>query len=1511
MKRFCWLISLLLLFISSNYAYSQIDDWLDYSLDYDDSYNISSSLSETSIFDSRNGYNCSPIGEIRFLVVFVELEYENPNDDPDLNGGYFWSVGNLPIWANELFAAYDTTNYDAKQVTKYYRYASSNNHIVLGDYLLAPDNNGVFKIHTTDGKIKSHPEYIIDTINQKLGNSIITASGTLSSISDFDQWTPGAHGIEKENIGNGKWDFVVYIVRNAVEPIKPNGYTTAGNNALLLGHKVDLYSMQCVGNSNKPTHIIRHEYAHMLLGNNNFHTCGGGWAGDLSYNYWIPQTGGWALLGLYGSSLMCWNAWDRYRLGWNGTGNTYDISARDSDGITEVNGDLDSNNGNGIYVLRDFVTTGDALRIKLPYIDEEQEYPEWIWLENHQGTDNNDIEFDQWQYQDYDCVQDFQPGLMAYIQINSNTRESTCQDAVYNQYADYLNPLTANGFWDRRFTTDSVNNECVSNARVRPFILFDENPLTGCGDQNYYAIDLDDNDSLYSDYKKKRYDQISNWTKKDGGLYNKNLFQLGHSSHSFNLNGNPKIGIGTNPSSAPIINMVGQKTQCDTAKNLRKTYINGISIEMLEQNTTNGNIKVKVRFDDVDIDRDVRWCSDSIVLNNIPTSTGYSLNVKNGNSILLDQGLNATRMTNPIMFNGQKIFASPTTFIVQPDVKIHLEENANIILDNSSKMHLKERSSCVIDDQGTLEVKTGTILQLDDCASLVINGTGKLIVERGAELRISPTAILAFQNGLQNMFLESGVIIPNGYANPSNLITNTITNAVITSNTTWSGLNCKVNGCIVIESNTTLNIESSLLRFNDYDGRVIIKQGGKLTIDGSTLKSAHGCSDMWQGIEVWGDRNQHQNPVHGGYLQGYLELKNGATIENAVCAVQLWHPNYISTTGGIIQATDALFKNNTTSVIALEYSNFNPYTGAEMNNKSYFKNCDFVVDNDYLGSGDFYYHVELCNVNGINFHGCDFSVSPNVNGVSSNSAGIVAYDSGFGVLSFCENQNVSPCPEYSLKRCTFSGFHNGIFSFNEGNIARTFSVRDAIFTNNHRGIYMMNMGYATIIGNEFNIGCNSDCGYGVYADGVTNFYIEENLFRPVSGTNCSTFGVGVFNSESVNDVYRNTFEDLTCGNVSYGMNYFANIGTFSNIQGLTYTCNENSNNGIDFYVLKDNGTGGIPKQGSSTIPAGNTFSGSLYHFYNDGDNNVNYYYNVGALQETPDASKIYHVSAYPTINANDCISHYGNGGIIKSPKEKTELAEIYYTSEDNHERYIAAGDIVRSNLNDSIANLEELRQWLGNMQEIASDRMIVSSYIQEGDFKNAFTLANTLPDVYQLKGDDLADHKDYMTLITMYQSLHNSNRTVREMTSDETKIVKDIAENGYGTSKLMAKGIMMENDNRYAEPYICPEFPRGCGKVTADNTDYCSGNVDDLGISINTWPNPAKKLVTIDYKLLEKSSDANLTIINPIGIKVVEIKLETAQNSITLDVSRLNPGIYLLKVDMGDGKEYTEKIIVE
>ena len=510
------------------------------------------------------------------------------------------------------------------------------------------------------------------------------------------------------------------------------GYSGTVSNLNLFGYGID-YCMNIGTFSRCPTTIIRHEYAHGLLGGNNFHTAGGGKQTD----YFIPFTGGWSLLGLSGSSLQCCNAWDRYRLGWKPSGCSFDIGTHDSNNTNYVNGDLNTLNvsDTGVYYLRDFIQYGDAVRIKLPYTDSLSEYQEYLWLENHTGSTSN---FDKWHYeQDYTCVDNFSGGLMSYIQIDKNTRVSNEQNDVYGGYGGYTRPLIANGFCDRLYESDSTFCFCVYWDSTNAFIRNLPNPFTGGSDEEKYAFDRNHDDSL--EYK----DMLDNFIEKtSNNIYLDSLYTSGHNSHIFTINGNNKIGISTNPSTATMMNMVRPYNQSyQDHNNIRATYLNGISIEILEQDV-NGNIKVRVRFDDVDIDNNVRWCSDSIVLNEIATPSGYSLNVKKGDTITLDQGLTATRMTDPITFNGQKIFASPTTFTVQPDVRIHIDTAASIVLENSSKLHLRDGALCRIEDQGSIYVKNGTVFQMDDCSSLNIRGNGKLIVENGAELRISNHAYI-------------------------------------------------------------------------------------------------------------------------------------------------------------------------------------------------------------------------------------------------------------------------------------------------------------------------------------------------------------------------------------------------------------------------------------------------------------------------------------------------------------------------------------------------------------------------------------------------------------------------------------------------------------------------------------------------------------------------------------------------------------------------------------------------
>jgi len=475
-------------------------------------------------------------------------------------------------------------------------------------------------------------------------------------------------------------------------------------------------------------------------------------------------------------------------------------------------------------------------------------------------------------------------------------------------------------------------------------------------------------------------------------------------------------------------------------------------------------------------------------------------------------------------------------------------------------------------------------------------------------------------------------------------------------------------------------------------------------------------------------------------------------------------------------------------------------------------------------------------------------------------------------------------------------------------------VRDASFINNNRGVFMQNTGYATIVRSDFRIGGNSSCGYGIYADGVTGFRIEENSFSPCyKGGAVPTYGIGIFNSRGVNDVYLNTFNKLTCGNIAYGVNHTADVLSgkpSASMPGLTYSCNDNTGNDIDFCVLKDNGTGGIASpQGSATVPAGNTFSGSNYHFYNGGDYEVKYFCNLTGINEIPDPNKMQYVDSDAITYTNDCASHYGNGGVVRSAEEKAALAAIYQSSGDAHERMTAAGDIVRSCLNEDATDATELRQWLGNMHELESDRMTVASYIQEGDFTNAQALANSLPSTYNLQGDDLSDHNDYMTLLGMYQTLHNSNRTIHEMTSSEKATVKDMAENGLGASQQMARAILMTINDRYIEPYICPEMPINSNRGTKSDNDNVNTPSNDSELSVTVAPIPATTWVSVDYKLPCDTGTATMSVFNSLGVKVMEVELDGPQGTKTFDLQGMPDGVYSYIVRCGEYQN-TGKIVI-
>lgn len=849
----------------------------------------------------------------------------------------------------------------------------------------------------------------------------------------------------------------------------------------------------------------------------------------------------------------------------------------------------------------------------------------------------------------------------------------------------------------------------------------------------------------------------------------------------------------------------------------------------------------------------------------------------------------------------------------------------------------------------------------------------------------------------------------------------------INGSTTWNTPK-QINRDIEILNGATLNICNTTIWELSSDCSIIIHPGGRLILDGATITNP--CGIMWKGIEVWGDSHTHQHEVNGGYLQGYIELKNGAIIENAKCAVELWQPGDYSTTGGIIHATDATFRNNAKAVRALNYT-YSPSGGTFVYNGHLHK-CTFTIDEDYLGTEPFNNHVELAHIGGFYIKGCSFSAMRSVNGVSPYCMGIEANTAGFLVDSYCDHpngSNMSICPEENLIHSSFSNFYQGIHTSGDGSRACGFIVRNSVFENNTTGLYVFNTGSGTVVNNDFTVDCGSDCDFGIYVE-MPGLFIEDNTFHPKTTNTGSPYGIVIVNSKGITDVYNNSFLNLRCGNVAIGDNKVVNNIPSLITEGLTYTCNTNSGNAIDFCVLKDDNTGGIASpQGTWTVPAGNTFAGSQYHFYNDGTPVIIYYYDINGTNQQP--TLVYGVSASGTQGSNSCHSHYNGGSITKSASEKETLAsdylsarstynsllqlyesridggstttqvadinnavpsdmwrlrsqllgispyvsaEVLTTAADrydvfsdpvlfeilaanpdelqheslisylenkehplptymtemlrqialgittrtallgqmaqySHEYRLAAGDIVRSCLFDSITDLSELRTWLANMDNLASDRMIVASYLQEGDSIHAFALADMLPELYGLQGDDLADHADYMRLIGMYQTLNRENRTVLELTDAEIAMVNGIAATGTGTSRAMAEALLMERSDENISSSNCPTMPgnNGGNKGSEGSTDASMNEA--FGFTASVSPNPATTWTTVAYTLPAKATSATISLTNALGVTVATYELTGNESQKVLDLRGLANGVYTYAVRCGKYSQ-TGKIII-
>jgi hypothetical protein len=178
-------------------------------------------------------------------------------------------------------------------------------------------------------------------------------------------------------------------------------------------------------------------------------------------------------------------------------------------------------------------------------------------------------------------------------------------------------------------------------------------------------------------------------------------------------------------------------------------YLNGISFEILDQ-LQDGSMVVKVRLDDVAIDRDVRWAAAGIALTNITGDSRPDVDVQPSVTVDIDKSGTPNRHKLP----GENTtptytlddFITPTTFTCKNGSYFKQEENSRVNVKNQSTLVLESDALYEVGDGAVLDIKGTGCLHIKAGAKLKVVGSGRVTIKGGAYICIEDGADIELVN---------------------------------------------------------------------------------------------------------------------------------------------------------------------------------------------------------------------------------------------------------------------------------------------------------------------------------------------------------------------------------------------------------------------------------------------------------------------------------------------------------------------------------------------------------------------------------------------------------------------------------------------------------------------------------------------------------------------------------------------------------------------------------------------
>jgi len=671
----------------------------------------------------------------------------------------------------------------------------------------------------------------------------------------------------------------------------------------------------------------------------------------------------------------------------------------------------------------------------------------------------------------------------------------------------------------------------------------------------------------------------------------------------------------------------------------------------------------------------------------------------------------------------------------------------------------------------------------------------------------------------------------------------------------------RVYGDIHINPNGKLKITSEL--FMPPDGRIIVKAGGQLEVEDGSIDLYYECPEdiKWNGIQIDG----LGQIIPEGHFD--VKLKN-ATISNvtegtAITMVPTTWPDETIGGNGVLHAEDAKFINCKRAVEFISYQN--------TVNPSYIKGESTLIDGGDVGV----WGVTNWNGRGIEIEDVEFKNLTHECLLSVNGSFYAVRNTFESDGTNVSIKNTLPSLSHYYERNTFNNGEKGIL--------------------NHGGTFAE----IIVFDNKF-----FSIGQDIILDGASSYSIEKNDLFGTRGVIANMIGP---NSTVVE---QNSFEGNTEGILSNGQNL--------QFQFLQNCFNSTSS---DFIQL----SGNIPNQGGPNSEAGNCFTHQgtgtnsdiknftnqniVYFLHDDGESNCKDVLN-------PDVTTEF---GFPNNGFEDCgANFFGGGGSGDTGFNISDCNPDY-----NQQSLVTA----LSNLNAQYSNIEgdnsldELTQSsLLSQYNICISKVegqLAEYYVSQGEYQNAINIFSSEPNFH-----------DHASILALYVLQHNYNMAMQYLqglqgyTQEETDFIFTqnmnirFLESGlnyqfqpYEINTLKTIAEQNNSLSAYAKSLyyaltgveIFTSFP----PINDESESRNSGNDDEkTNIEFKVFPNPVDSDLYVNTPL---DKNAIIEISNLEGKIMRRTKVNGQQSKI--DLSDLEPGVYIVKYSNNEGLTFFDKII--